>query len=49
MFMSSWDCQWKFYSTTCNSDQKLNNGKCQCEYKKYCTYKKEYFFVGIVF
>ena len=24
MFMISWDCQCKFYSRTCNSNQKLN-------------------------
>ena len=29
-----------FDSATCNSNQKLNNGKCQCECKKYHMCKK---------
>ena len=32
----------KFNSTTCNSNQKLDNDKCQCECKKYRTCKKDY-------
>ena len=30
-----WKCQWKFDGGKCNSNQKWNNGKCQCECKKY--------------
>ena len=30
----------KFDSTTRNLNQKWNSNKCQCEYKKYRTYKK---------
>ena len=28
----SCDCKWKFNSTTCNSNQKLNNETSQCKY-----------------
>ena len=30
----SCDCKCKFNSTTCNSNHKWNNDKCQCECKK---------------
>ena len=33
-------CDCKFGSTTCNSNQKLNNDKSQCECKKYRKWKK---------
>ena len=32
----------KFNSTTCNSSHKLNNEKCQYEWKKYSVCKKNY-------
>ena len=38
----SYDRKQKFSSTTCNSNQKLDNDKCQCECKKYRTCKKDY-------
>ena len=38
----SYDCKCKFNSSTCNSNQKWNNGKCPCECKKYCSCKKDY-------
>ena len=31
----SWECKCKFGGRKCNSDSKLNNGKCQCECKKH--------------
>ena len=37
----SCDCECKFNSTACNSNQKWNNDKCQCEYKKYLTFEKD--------
>ena len=36
------DCKCKFDSTACNSNQKWNNDKCQCEGKKYRMCKKDY-------
>ena len=36
----SCDCKCKFNRTTFNSNQKWNNGKRQCEYKKYNACKK---------
>ena len=38
----SCDYKFKFSSTTCNLNQKLNNNKCQCDCKKYYTSKKCY-------
>ena len=38
----SWDCNWKFNSTTCRLNQKWNNKMCQCECKNYRTCKKDY-------
>ena len=38
----SYDFECKFNSATCNSSQKWNNNKCQCECKKYFTCKKRY-------
>ena len=38
----SCDCKYKFYSTICNSNLKLNNKTCQCECKNFCTCKKDY-------
>ena len=38
----SCDCKCKFNCTTCNSNQKWNNDKCQCRCKKYFTCKKDY-------
>ena len=38
----SWDCKCRFNSKTCNSYRKWNNGKYQCEFKKYCGRKKDY-------
>ena len=32
----------KFYSATCNSNQKWNNDKCQCECKKNRLFKRDY-------
>ena len=37
----SCDCKCQFDSTTCNSNQKWNNGKYQCECKKYLMRKKD--------
>ena len=36
------DFKCKFNSTTCNSNQKWNNDKCQCECKRYHPSKKDY-------
>ena len=38
------DCKCKFNSTTCNSNKKWNKDKLQhqCESKKYCVCKKDY-------
>ena len=41
----SCDCKCKFNSTTCNSNQKWNNEKCQCECKSYHKCRKN--IVGI--
>ena len=38
----SCDCKCKFDSTTYDSNQKWNNDKCQCKFKKYCMWKKDY-------
>ena len=38
----SCDCQCKFNSTTCNSNQKWNNEAFQCECQNYCKCKKDY-------
>ena len=38
----SCDCKCKFYSTTCNSNQKWNNKTCQCEFKNYHQCKIDY-------
>ena len=38
----SCDCKFKFSSTVYNSNQKWNNKTCQCEYKNYRTFKKDY-------
>ena len=39
----SYDCKYKVNSTTCNSNQKWNNVKCQCKCtRKYCTCTKDY-------
>ena len=38
----SFDSKCKFNSSTCNSDQKWNNDKCQRECKKYRACKKDY-------
>ena len=38
----SCDCKFKFSSTKCNSNQKWNNKKCQCEYKSYHKFEKDY-------
>ena len=38
----SYDFKCKFNSTTCNSNQKLNNKRCQCECKNYCKCKRDY-------
>ena len=38
----SCDCQCKFNSTTCNSNQKWNNKTSQCECKTYRKCKKDY-------
>ena len=38
----SYDCKCKLDSKKCNSNQKLNNDKCQCKYRKYLTGKKGY-------
>ena len=39
-YLSS-NCKWKFDSETCNSNQKWNNDKCQCECKKCHACKKD--------
>ena len=36
------DYKYKLNSKTFNSNQKWNNKTGQCEYKNYCTYKKDY-------
>lgn len=36
----SCNCKCKFNRTTCKSNQKRDNGKCQCECKKYRVWKK---------
>ena len=36
----SCDCKCKFNSPMCNTNQKLNNETCQCEYKNFRTCKK---------
>ena len=38
----SCDCECKFNSATCFSNQKWNNETCPCECKSYCTCKKDY-------
>ena len=38
----SCDFKWKFNSTTCNSNQKWNNKRFQCECKNYRKSKKDY-------
>ena len=38
----SCNCKYRFNSRTCNSNQKWNNGKCQCECKNYRRCKKDY-------
>ena len=38
----SCNCKCKFHSTTCYSNQKWNNDKCQCQCKKYYTCKRDY-------
>ena len=38
----SCNCKCKVDSTTCNSNQKWNNDKCQYECKNYCTCQKDY-------
>ena len=38
----SCDCKCKYYSLTCNSNQKGKNGNCQCDFKKYCACKEDY-------
>ena len=38
----SCDRKCKFNSTTCNSNKKLNNKTCQCEYKIFCACKNDY-------
>ena len=38
----SCDCNWKCGSTTCNSNQKWNNDKCQGDFKKCGTCKKDF-------
>ena len=35
-------CECKFDGRKCNSNQKWNNDRCQCECKKYNIYKKDY-------
>ena len=39
---TSWNCNCKFNITICNSNQELNNAKCQYECKMYQTCKKDY-------
>ena len=36
----SCDCKCKFNTSMCNSNQKLNNETCQCEYENFRTCKK---------
>ena len=38
----SFDCKWKFNSTTCNWNQKLNNKTYQCECKSQRKCKRDY-------
>ena len=38
----SCDCKWKFNSKTCNSNQKWNNKRFQCDCKNYHKSKKDY-------
>ena len=38
-----YNCKCKFNSKTCRSNQKWNNETGQCQFKKYCTCKKEAF------
>ena len=38
----SCDCKCKFNSTTCNSNQKMNDDKYKCECKNYRMCKKHY-------
>ena len=38
----SWDCKCKFDGRKCNSNQKWNNDKCQCECKKHHISEKVY-------
>ena len=38
----SCDCKCKLNSTTCNSNQKWNNDKCQYEWKIYSACRKNY-------
>ena len=38
----SCDCKGKFNSATCNSNEKCNNHKCQCEFKKQHVFRKDY-------
>ena len=38
----SCDCKCEYNSTIFNSNQKWNSETCQCEYKKYCTCKRDY-------
>ena len=38
----SCDCKCKFNSATRNTNQKWNNGTCQCSCKNYCMCKKDY-------
>ena len=44
----SCDCISKFISTTCNWNQKWNNDKCQCEYKKHFTWEKDFSWNGSI-
>ena len=38
----SCDSKCKFDGMACNSNQKLKNGTCQCEFNNYQTFKKDY-------
>ena len=38
----SWNCECKFDSAACSSNQKWNNETCQCECKNYQTCKEDY-------
>ena len=42
MITNKCDSKCKFNSTTCNSNQKWNNKRCQCECKNYRKCKKDY-------